>query len=224
MELCQLDKIYLTDLANYNRSLNQRNKLLKDIPFHAGLMETLDVWDRQLVSYGKKVIEKRREFLESLNGIIEKIHQNLTGGMENLELLYEPNTKEEEFDGLLQKNRNRDIQMKTTTAGPHRDDLCMKINGIDIRKYGSQGQQRTAALSLKLAEIYLVKKIIKDTPILLLDDVLSELDRNRQNYLLDSIHDIQTLITCTGLDDFVNHRFKINKVFNVIKGNVYLSN
>src|SRR5699024_872762 len=122
------------------------------------------------------------------------------------------------------KNSSRDMKMRTTTSGPHRDDLCIKVNEIDIRRYGSQGQQRTAALSLKLAEIYLVKKIIKDTPILLLDDVLSELDRNRQNYLLESIHDIQTLITCTGLDDFVNHRFQINKVFKVIKGNVYLSN
>ena len=93
---------------------------------------------------------------------------------------------------------------------------------IDIRKYGSQGQQRTAALSLKLSEIYLVKKKIKDTPVLLLDDVLSELDSNRQTYLLESIHDIQTLITCTGLDDFVSHQFEINKVFQVVKGHVYM--
>ena len=98
--------------------------------------------------------------------------------------------------------------------------MCVTVNGIDIRKYGSQGQQRTAALSLKLSEIYLVKKRIKDTPVLLLDDVLSELDSSRQNYLLKSIHDIQTLITCTGLDDFVNNRFKINKVFQVVDGRI----
>ena len=91
-------------------------------------------------------------------------------------------------------------------------------NGIDIRRFGSQGQQRTAALSLKLAEIELVKEIIHDKPVLLLDDVLSELDKYRQNYLLDSIHDIQTLITCTGVDEFVNHRFSINKVFHVFDG------
>ena len=111
--------------------------------------------------------------------------------------------------------------MKMTSAGPHRDDLCFLVNGVDIRKYGSQGQQRTAALSLKLSEIYLVKKKIKDTPVLLLDDVLSELDGNRQTYLLDSIHDIQTMITCTGLDDFVSHQFHINKVFKVVKGQVF---
>ena len=94
------------------------------------------------------------------------------------------------------------------------------VGEIDIRKVGSQGQQRTAALSLKLSEIELVKKTIKDTPILLLDDVLSELDRNRQNYLLNSIGDIQTIITCTGLEDFVNNRFEINKVFHVKAGEV----
>ena len=109
-----------------------------------------------------------------------------------------------------------------TSVGPHRDDLIFMTNGIDIRKYGSQGQQRTAALSLKLSEIYLVKKKIKDTPVLLLDDVLSELDSNRQNYLLESIHDIQTVVTCTGLDDFIDHQFQLNKVFKVVKGEVYL--
>ena len=108
--------------------------------------------------------------------------------------------------------------------GPHRDDISFmvkKVNEdkeIDIRKYGSQGQQRTAALSLKLSEIELVRKVTKDTPVLLLDDVLSELDSNRQNYLLNSIGDIQTIITCTGLDEFVNHRFEINKVFKVTNG------
>lgn len=92
--------------------------------------------------------------------------------------------------------------------------------GIDIRRYGSQGQQRTAALSLKLSEIYIVKRTIKDTPVLLLDDVLSELDSSRQTYLLDSIHDIQTMITCTGLDDFISHRFHINKIFQVVNGSI----
>ena len=94
------------------------------------------------------------------------------------------------------------------------------VNGIDIRKYGSQGQQRTAALSLKLAEIELVKQIIHDTPVLFLDDVLSELDSRRQNFLLDSIGNIQTMITCTGLDEFINNRFSINKIFKVVNGTV----
>ena len=121
----------------------------------------------------------------------------------------------------MSRAKEKDKKLCQTSVGPHRDDLLFSIGDVDIRKYGSQGQQRTAALSLKLSEIYLVKEKIKDTPILLLDDVLSELDSNRQTYLLDSIHDIQTLITCTGLDDFVSHQFHINKVFKVVKGEVF---
>ena len=221
MELCQLDTVYLTDLASYNHIVNQRNKLLKDIYFNFDLKNTLDVWDSQMISYGKRIIEKRKEFIEELNSIVKEIHKSLTGGLETIEILYEPNVGAEQFQENLFYNRDRDLKMKMSSTGPHRDDFCVMANGIDIRKYGSQGQQRTAALSLKLSEIYLVKKRIKDTPVLLLDDVLSELDRNRQNYLLDSIHDIQTIITCTGLDDFINHQFMINKVFHVVKGEVY---
>jgi DNA replication and repair protein RecF len=222
LELCQLDSLYLMDLANYNHIINQRNKLLKDIYLQPRLKDTLDVWDIQMVNYGKKIIEKRREFVEELNDIIHQIHQNLTGGIEFLEIVYEPSVDSEEFEMTLSQNKDKDIRMKLTSAGPHRDDLCVKVNGIDIRKYGSQGQQRTAALSMKLSEIYLVKNKIKDTPVLLLDDVLSELDSNRQNYLLDSIHDIQTIITCTGLDDFISNQFTINKVFHVVKGEIHI--
>ena len=186
-----------------------------------GLKGTLDIWDMQMLQYGTKIINKRKDFVRDLNQVIQDIHHNLTGGIEHLEVVYEPSTEAEDFENVLKKNRERDIRMKMTSAGPHRDDLSLVVNGIDIRKYGSQGQQRTAALSLKLSEIYLVKEKIKDTPILLLDDVLSELDSNRQTYLLDCIHDIQTLITCTGLDDFVSNQFHINKVFRVIKGEVY---
>lgn len=221
LELCQLDQIYLTDLSSYNQVVNQRNHLLKEIGFNPRAKETLDIWDMQLAAYGKKVIEKRMEFVQELNSIIRGIHNSLTGGLEELEVLYEPSATAENLEEALFLNRDRDIRMKMTSQGPHRDDLCLMANGIDIRKYGSQGQQRTAALSLKLSEIYLVKKKIKDTPVLLLDDVLSELDSNRQTYLLDSIHDIQTIITCTGLDDFVSHQFEINKVFQVVQGNVY---
>ncbi len=218
LELCQLNKIYLQDLANYNKVLNQRNKLLKDIGFSQGLMATLDVWDMQLANYGKKIISLREQFLQELNEIIARIHKNLTGGKELIRLEYEPSVLAENFDIQLAEDRERDLRMKMTSSGPHRDDFCVRVNGIDIRTYGSQGQQRTAALSLKLSEIYLVKKITRENPILLLDDVLSELDSNRQNYLLKSIHDIQTMITCTGLDEFVQNQFSIHKVFHVENG------
>ena len=219
-ELCGLDGIYLNDLTNYNKCLNQRNKLLKDVYFQPSLLSTIDVWDEQLVYYGSRIIQRRKQFIEDLNKIIYKIHKNLTGQKEEIYLTYEPNVDENNYREQLSKSRESDCRMKTTSTGPHRDDICVMVNGIDIRKYGSQGQQRTAALSLKLSEIQLVKQIIKDTPVLLLDDVLSELDSNRQNYLLSSIKDIQTIITCTGLDDFVEKQFEVNKVFQVIAGGI----
>lgn len=219
-ELCQLDKIYLTNLSTYNHVIHQRNKLLKDLAFRPELMDTLEIWDLQAIDYGKKIIKKRKEFIADLNEIIKEIHSSLTGGQEEMQLFYEPCTEEENLEAEFIRNREKDLKVRTTSTGPHRDDLCVSVNGIDIRKYGSQGQQRTAALSLKLSEIFLVEKKIKDSPVLLLDDVLSELDRNRQNYLLDSIHNIQTLVTCTGLDDFISHQFEMNKVFHVVKGTI----
>ena len=224
MELCQLDKVYLHHLTGYNRIVAQRNKLLKDLSFRPELRDTLDIWDIQMAEYGKKIIESRETFIESLGEIIRGIHEKLSGGKEELTLSYEKNVGAEELYDAITRSRERDIRMKTSNVGPHRDDLLFAIGGVDIRKFGSQGQQRTAALSLKLSEIELVKQVIHDTPVLLLDDVLSELDHNRQNYLLNSIHDIQTMITCTGLDEFVNHRFSINKVFRVIEGAAYSEN
>ena len=222
LELSQLDKVYLSDLSNYNRIVNQRNKLLKDVYDKKDLIETLDIWDLQLVNYGKKIIDRRNQFIVELNEIVAKVHEQLTGGKEHLQIYYEPSASSVDFEINLKKNREKDIKMKITSVGPHRDDICFMADGLDIRKFGSQGQQRTAALSLKLSEIEIVKKVINDTPILLLDDVLSELDKHRQNYLLDSISDIQTLITCTGLDDFVNNRFHINKIMHVDNGKVAL--
>ncbi len=220
MELCQLDGMYLYNLNHYNRIINQRNRLLKDMFMAPDLKETLGIWDMQLVSFGSKIIERRTLFVEQLNEIIYGIHKKLSGDKEELQICYEPDVKTEDFEGKLMYAQNRDIKAKMTSVGPHRDDFSFLAGGVDIRKYGSQGQQRTAALSLKLAEIELVKKLTGDNPILLLDDVLSELDSNRQNYLLNSIGEIQTIITCTGLEEFVNHRFEIDRVYKVAEGNV----
>ena len=220
-ELCQLDKVYLSDLAKYNKILNQRNKLLKDICFKPDLVDTLSVWDMQLIETGKRIIQRRKQFIEELNQIIGRIHSNISGGKEVLILKYEPSIDDIFFGDELMRVKQKDLKLCQTTVGPHRDDMLFSINDVDIRKYGSQGQQRTSALSLKLAEIEIVKKSIHNTPILLLDDVLSELDSSRQNYLLNSIRDIQTIITCTGLEEFVKNRFHINKVFRVISGKVY---
>ena len=222
LELSQLDKVYLNDLSNYNRIVNQRNHLLKDMGFgkQQDLMDTLDIWDLQLIQYGTRIIDRRKKFVEEINEIISSIHRKLTGGKENLQVIYEPSNGSLTLEQALARNLERDLRIKSTSVGPHRDDICFMAGDLDIRRYGSQGQQRTAALSLKLSEIELVKQAIHDTPVLLLDDVLSELDSNRQNYLLNSIGDIQTIITCTGLEEFVNNRFEINRVFKVSAGTV----
>ena len=224
LELSQLDKVYLNNLSNYNRIVNQRNHLLKDITQQRNLMETLDVWEIQLIQYGNKIMNRRKQFVNEINKIISNIHKKLTGQSEEIHLIYEPSIGNLTLEQALSKNRERDMKIKSTSVGPHRDDICFMAGNLDIRRFGSQGQQRTAALSLKLSEIELVRQSIHDTPVLLLDDVLSELDKHRQNYLLDSIHDIQTLITCTGVDEFVNHRFSINKVFHVQDGQVAKEN
>lgn len=220
-ELCQLDKIYLSDLSNYNKILNQRNKLLKDMVYRPELSDTLPVWDMQLIDTGKKIIRRREQFVKELNEIVHEIHYRISGGKEELFLSYEPSVSADMMEQEIERVRQRDLKICQTSVGPHRDDLLFSIAGVDIRKFGSQGQQRTSALSLKLSEIELVRKSIHDTPVLLLDDVLSELDSNRQNYLLNSICDTQTIITCTGLDEFIRNRFEINKVFEVISGQVF---
>ena len=220
MELCQLDKIYLNNLTNYNKILNNRNRLLKDIRFNPSLQSTLDVWDEQLVSYGKKIIKRRREFIDEIAPVVGDMHYKISGERENLSVFYEPNVEDFLFVDELFRSKDKDLKTGTTNVGPHRDDLRFSIADVDIRKFGSQGQQRTCALSLKLSEIKIVEDMIGEKPVLLLDDVLSELDSTRQNYLLKSLYETQTIITCTGLDDFVKNRFQINKVFEVVSGTV----
>lgn len=220
MTLCQIDKEYLFALSGYNKIINQRNKLLKNYDRRVDISDTLDIWDDQLVNYGNQVIKKRKEFIIDIKDLLKNIHFNLTGNDDILNIEYKENTGEEEYKEKLIRSRERDIIFKNTSIGPHRDDIVFNINDIDVKKFGSQGQQRTVALALKLSEIEIIKKAVDDTPILLLDDVLSELDMNRQRYLLESLGDTQTLITCTGLDEFVNNRFEINKCFKVSKGKI----
>lgn len=220
LELCQLNKLYFYNYINYNKALEQRNTLLKQIASDNKLKDTLDIWDDYIIQYGTEVIKERQHFIDRLNEIVKVIHDHLTGGREKIEIKYEKNVSIEDYEKVLQKKRDIDMRYQSTQTGPHRDDMCFYINGIDVRTYGSQGQQRTAALSLKLAEIELVKSIINDTPVLLLDDVMSELDSNRRNYLLESIKDIQTVVTCTGYDDFIKSRLTIDKIYEVINGSI----
>lgn len=220
MELCQISRLYHKNLTSYQRVLEQRNNLLKQIIHNSNLMDTLDVWNIQLVEYGMKVMKERQNFIEMLNEIVTEIHSNLTSGKEKLEIIYDKNVEIQDFEKTLNDKIQIDLKYTSTQTGPHRDDILFLINGMDVRKFGSQGQQRTVALSLKIAEIKLVKKIIKENPILLLDDVMSELDSRRRDMLIKEIKDIQTIITCTGYDDFIEKQVIINNVYHVIDGTV----
>ena len=237
LELCQLNRSYVHALVSYNRALVQRNRLLKDISFQPELRETLDLWDSQLVNYGSQLIRERRAFLARLNPVIGPIHAGLTGGKEEISVIYDGNTDEQEFGNSLMRARESDLRQKITSTGPHRDDIGFFVKrtdaeaslaavpsdrrGMDLRRYGSQGQQRTAALSLKLSEIGLMEQTTGESPVLLLDDVLSELDTDRQKQLLRTISRIQTVITSTGMENLLGRDFRIDRTFEVRNGAVY---
>lgn len=220
MELCQLDPFYARQLSAYNHVVIQRNSLLKDLYKRQDLRDTLEIWDVQLQKYAVPIILRRRQFISELDKTVRKIHGSLTGGTEEAGLIYLENTSAEDFGIEMANSHEKEIRLGQTLIGPHRDDICFNINGKDVKKYGSQGQQRSISLSLKLSEIEMVRELTGDDPVLLLDDVLSELDRKRQEQLLSGISDIQTLMTCTGVDEFVRDNFHIGRSWNVKSGTV----
>ena len=222
MILCQIMQINTIQLTQFHihKSAASRRTILDDIQILRRKNNQIQDAEQLPGFSDGNSVQRRQEFLKEHNDMVRDLHQNISGNRETLQLVYEPSATAEDFAARMEEARVKDLKMGMTSYGPHRDDISFLINETDIRKYGSQGQQRTSALSLKLAEIELVKQLIHDTPVLLLDDVLSELDSNRQNYLLNSIHDIQTIITCTGLDEFVKNRFHINKVFFVREGTI----
>ena len=224
-EISLSDKVYYYALTKYRKALEQRNQLLKDLPFFPTLRETLEAWDETLVKAGTELIRARRVFLEELKEIARETHRSLTGGKEELLIRYEPSVTEEDFRSALKANLEKDLKQKTTSVGPHRDDIGFDLipaedgkETVDARVFGSQGQQRTAALSLKLSEIEYLKRKTGEAPVLLLDDVLSELDSGRQEALLDHLSGVQTFITCTGLEEFVRSRIHTDQVYYVANG------
>ena len=274
IELSQTDKIYVNIIQNYNKTLNQRNALLKDIYKTTGnnrhdLLQMLDTYDEQLVNYGLEVIKKRSENIKNLAEKIYKIHLLISDNKEKLIVGYEndileasepvgadiirpqnvgddilssnvgestASPKESQPVGAstaspkeiylkkLQETRDLDIKNQYTMIGPHRDDISFKVEDKDIRKFGSQGQKKTAAISLKLSELEMLKEKINDTPVLLLDDVFSELDENRQKLLVSNLKGIQTIITCTGIKKNIFDLLKPEKVFNVLNNTVVEKN
>ena len=223
MDISRINTLYLNQILGYNKVLESRNRLLKKISFagNQGDINTLDILDEQLVNSGNEIIAERRKYIEKLNTLVARIHAAISGEKEKAELIYEPRTSEETFAEELIRQRETDIKTGQTGTGPHRDDFVFLVNGADVKKFGSQGQKRTAALSLKLAEIDIAKSMTGELPVLLLDDVLSELDFNRQRFLLERIGDMQTIITCTGRDSLIKQEFSVDKIFKVCEGKVF---
>ena len=221
--LCQISRAYFYVLQRYNKILSQRNKLLKS---GRATDDALEVWDLQLAENGAKIIKTRRGFISRLAPFAKQNHEFLTDGEETLDLSYEGiegETLEEitaAFTDELKKHRERDLTLGFTGVGPQKDDMKISAGGVDVRSYGSQGQRRTAALALKLAELDLYKQEKGDSPILLLDDVLSELDKPRQKKLLARTVGLQTVLTCTHIEDDVFADLTGYKVFNVVGGSV----
>ena len=205
ISLSQLSRNYFYALQKYKKILTQRNNLLKE-PDREMIFDTLPIWDAQFAEAGAKIIEERNKFIEKLAPFALSAHSFITADREELEISgdYKFAGSEEEIalqlSESLKEKREKDLELGYTTVGPHRDDIKIKINGIDVRVYGSQGQQRTAALSLKLAETEIFKDRFGEAPVLILDDAMSELDASRRERLIEKVKDIQTIITCTEPD------------------------
>ena len=212
MELCQLHPAYYRKAAMYNAALRQRNALIKEAFTDPIDPEVLDMWNVQLARTGAEIMRSRLEFMDEISTIASDMHRRLTGGREQLFTFYQPNVpfegKEAEYAvyEALEAAREEDIRRGFTSRGPHRDDIGIKLGETDVKVYGSQGQQRTAALSLKLSELALMRQIVGESPVLLLDDVLSELDDDRQRALMESAFDCQCLLTATGVESAVSGR------------------
>lgn len=218
IEMCQTSSVYYYNLQQYYKALRQRNELLKS-PGNTDA-SLIDVWDEQLINYGTRIVSARREFISVLDKKAAVIHSDITQGRESLCVEYKPSADEYNFRDKIKNNYERDIRFGTTHSGIHKDDVLFLINGVNARSYGSQGQQRTVCLSLKLAEVEIIKDKAGSYPVLLLDDVLSELDRNRQSYIISNLKNIQTFITCTGIDEVISSVAKKSRVYNVCGGNV----
>lgn len=213
MEICQLSPVYYHELRSYHQALKQRNNLLKTLQTDRSLLDSLFIWDEQLCRFGRRIMTFREAFIKQAGELAREIHSRITGGAEELRMLYRPHvTDPETYADKLQKQLTRDIAQGSTGVGVHRDDIYFTVNHADARTYGSQGQQRTAALSVKLAEIAVMTENAGTPPVLLLDDVLSELDERRQTFLLEQIGPMQTLMTCTGVEDILKKNAALEQV------------
>lgn len=222
MELSQINKSYYFNLVQYNKILNERNILLKNKKIEKSM---IDIYNTQLVNYGDYIIKERLKYIDKINYYGSIIHNDITNGKESIKLKYISTIGNVDdiklnFMEKLNSNLNKDMDRGTTLIGPHRDDFSTFINNMDVKVFGSQGQQRTAILTIKFSSLKIIKEVTGEYPVLLLDDVLSELDINRKQYILKSIKDIQTIITCTGIEDLDNYFDNNSKIFTVSNGKI----
>lgn len=234
MEISQVFPSYIHHLSQYQKILQQRNQLLKQLQVankNEQSATLLDVWDEQLAEYGSKIIIKRQSFIYKLETWAKDIHRSITSNREDLKITYQPSFEIDDFSDesvlfkqymlKLSQMRTQEKRRGVTLVGPHRDDLLFFINDMEVQTYGSQGQQRTTALSVKLAEIELIHEEVGEYPILLLDDVLSELDQQRQMQLIETFqHKVQTFITTTGTESIDMNRMGAARIFRVESGRI----
>jgi DNA replication and repair protein RecF len=246
--LCQIDATYCRALVHYNRVLLQRNHLLKLIQEQAANLDELFFWDNELIEYGSQLIAGRQRALIALDGLTRQVHGQLTGQQEQLRLVYHPSVAVQHITGLqdlsglgdpstgsgqalsglreqfraqLRRVQKREIAQGTSVLGPHRDDLAFLVNSVDMNVYGSRGQQRTVALSLRLAEVAYMRAVVGEEPILLLDDIMSELDPARRAWVLQTIGQGQAIITATETDHFAPSFLRQATLFRVTTGQIF---
>ena len=228
--ISQLKPKYGVTLSQYNKSVAQRNVLLKDVQFHSELYDTLDIWEERIAFFASEIIRQRIGYINKLSQFTDEIYSGLSSEREKLNIEYSQQTvvygddKQELYENMknqLYQSRRNDIVTGFTSVGPHRDDLSIKINLLPARTFGSQGQQRSAALALKLGEAAVIKSFSGQQPVAFLDDVMSELDVSRQNYILNHIKDWQVFITCCDPSTVSN--LKAGKAFEIADGKVVSS-
>lgn len=218
MAICQLYPTYIEILRGYTKAVTQRNKILKDFKNNSSVLPLLDVFENEIALSGEKIIKYRLRYIEILKEFIPEIYKGISNGQENFEIEYISSNKSENLLTDLKNSRKEDMFTYKTSVGPHRDDLEFKINGISAKNFGSQGQKRSVALSLKLAEAEILKKNTGEYPICLLDDIMSELDPKRQNFILNHIKEMQTFLSCCDPETLKN--LKEGKRFQIKSGEV----
>ena len=210
--ISQLRPMYIHLMSEYNKGLEQRNNYLKQIKYENKSKNNLEIWDEQLVKLGIKIYEYRKELIEKTNKKIKEIHSKITNNKENIEIKYKTNINKDNYLKKLKENIEIDIQKGYTSVGIHRDDFEIIINGKNVAIYGSQGQQRSSIISLKLAEAEVIYDEIEEYPVILLDDFMSELDKKRIHGFINNIKNNQVIITCTEkirLDTMVYNLYKV---------------